>query len=339
MDQLGQAGIFYYQRYPKADGGYDYIRTQGGYAPPGSDLSNSAEIQKYQPFSISEADTQAELAKARTANTAPAGGSTTTAPVVNRAAVDATQAAIDSLGISQSTGYKNIDDSLASLMGKYNTEASQNEGDYGTQTVTNTNNLEKNKENALLAAAQGRRGLRGTLASLGALSGDGARLADRAVATGANQDIGGAADTFATNAQNLDTSIGRFREEDKQRRADAQTSAINQKTALEGDIASKRQTLLQKLADIFGTGGDEASSSSYLRQAGALNPEIAAKTAVAATPLTAQAAAFTPKDLQSYLAGAGDMTVSTDPAAAGIRTPGSLLFGPQKKKEQQLAVA
>ena len=276
-------------------------------------------------------------------SSAPTGGggaAVRVAPVLNQGAVDATQRAIDSLGIEQDTGYRNIDDSFGSLIQRYDREAGRNEEDYGEQTVTNTNNLSKNKQNALLAAAQGRRGLRGTLAAIGALSGDGGKLADRAVTTEANQDIGGAADAFAGNAMQLDKAIGRFREEDKDRRAEAETTKTNQRTALEGSIASKRQQFYQKMAEIFGQAERTGDADAWLRRAGDLNNEIASKTRVAATAFAPRAAAFTPGTLESYLAGAGDMTVEVDPRGGGMRTPTSILAGRRgRKREEELVAA
>lgn len=271
--------------------------------------------------------------------TAPSGGGTT-AKVLNQGAVNATQQAIDSLGVEQDTGYRNIDDSFNSLLSRYGKEAERNEADYNEQTETNTKNLTKNKQNALVAAAQGRRGLRGTLASLGALSGDGAVLADRAVTQGANQDIGEAADSFATNAGTLDKAIGRFREEDKDRRAEAETTKMNQRTALEGSIAAKRQNFFQKMAELYGGADRTAEANDFLGKAGALNNEIASKTRVASTAFTPRAAAFTPGDLESYLAGAGDMTVDVTAGGNGAEGPTSILAGRgRRKREEELATA
>lgn len=267
------------------------------------------------------------------------GGGAAAAPArtVNTAAVANTQKAIDSLGVEAETGNQNIADSYGSVIGKYDRESGKAEGDYTEQGITNNKNLIKNKQNALVAAAQGRRGLRGTLASLGALSGTGAELADRAVTQGANQDIGEATDTATTNAISLDKAIGNFRDEDKDRREAAQTEQTNQRTALEGSIAAKRQQFYQKMAELFSEGGNEGESANWLNRAGDLNNEIASKTRVAATPFTERTAAFTPGDLESYLAGTGDMTVS---ASNGVSSPlgtPTILAGRKKKKEEEAA--
>lgn len=275
-------------------------------------------------------------------NTAPAAPTGPAKPQLNQAAVDATNQAISSLDVERDTGYRNIDDSFGSLISRYGKEAAQNEQDYTEQTETNTNNLQKNKQNALVAAAQGRRGLRGTLSAIGALSGDGGVLADRAVTTSANQDIGEAADTFAGNALGLDKAIGRFRDEDKDRRAEAETTRNNQRTALEGSIASKRQNYFQKLAEIFGQADRTGEADANLRAAGGLNNEIASKSRVAATAFSPRAAAFTPGDLESYLAGAGDMTVDVaEGGMGGQANPTSILAGRGRRRdrEEELATA
>lgn len=259
------------------------------------------------------------------------------AKVVDQAAVGATQQAVDSLGTEQAVGNTNIDNSYNSLIGGYDANTGRTEGDYNENNVTNNQNLEKNTQNAYVSAAQGRRGLRGTLSAIGALSGDGEFLADNAVSEEANRDIGGARDTATTNSAALDKALGRFREEDKQRRDEAGTTRVNQRTNLEGGIASKKQSFYQKMAELYSSGGDNASSARYLGMAGDLNNEIASKSAVAATPFTAKGAAFTPGTLSSYLAGANDMTVKVAPGANGQSTiiAGTDPNDPNRKKKDR----
>lgn len=275
-----------------------------------------------------------------TAPTNTSGGGTsssggTTRPVLNQAAVDATQAAINSLDTELGTGYGNIEGSYGSLIGKYDVEKSRNKEDFDEQTFTNTTNLGKNKQNALLAAAQGRRGLRGTLASLGALSGTGSELADRAVTTEANQDLGEATETYGGNARQLGKAWDRFSEEDEDRRREATTARENQRTALEGSVLSKRQQFYQKMADLFAEAGNTGEASNWLNMAGGLNEGIAARTRVGATPFTARTAAFTPGDLENYLAGAGDLRVNVGPGGTGARTPSSIFAGRSRKRREE----
>lgn len=263
------------------------------------------------------------------------GGSGTTAKVLNQAAVDNTQKAIGSLDTEMGVGYKNIDDDYHSVMGKYDQERARTRGEYEEEGVSNTNDLQRNKQNALVSGAQGLRGLRGVLASIGALSGDGGALANRAVTAEANQDIGGATETASNNAQALDKAWTRFDEEDQDRRKEADTNRINNRTALEGEVAGKRQSFFQKIAELYGEAGNTGEATNWLNRAGDLNNEIAQKRARVATPFTAKAAAFTPGELENYLAGAGDMTVEVKQGAEGINGPTQVLAGRGKEDEER----
>lgn len=263
------------------------------------------------------------------------GGSGRTTPVLNQAAVDNTRKAIDSLSQEQQVGYQNIEDNFSSVMGRYDREKRNNRADFDEGIVTNNQNLEQNRQNALVSAAQGLRGLRGVLASIGALSGDGGALANRAVTIEANQDLGGATETAAANAKNLTRAWDRFEDEDEQRRADARTARMNSRTALEGSIARKRQSLLQKLAELFGAAGNTDEATRYLNEAGDLNNVIAAKSRVQSAPIVAKGAEFVPGELDSYLAGAGDMTVDVRRGGVGAGGPTAVLAGRSSDDERR----
>lgn len=271
-----------------------------------------------------------------TTTTGTGGGGSTTQKVLNQSAIDNTQKAIASLDDELGIGYGNIDENYGSLMGRYDNERTRTRGEYEEGGVTNTQNLQRNKQNALVSGAQGLRGLRGVLSSLGALSGDGGALANRAVTSEVNQDIGGAVDTAGGNAKNLDKAWGRFDEEDEDRRAEARTAKSNQRTALEGSIASKRQDFFQKIAELYGEVEDTGNATKWLDRAGDLNSTIAQKSRVASTPFTRRTAAFTPGELENYLAGATDMTVDVRQGGeAGVGGPNTLLAGGRREKEEE----
>lgn len=270
------------------------------------------------------------------------GGSSTPDPVLNQAAIDNTAKAISSLDTDLSVGYGNIDNDYNSVIGGYDQERARTEADYKEEGVTNTTNLQRNKQNALVSAAQGLRGLRGVLGSIGALSGDGSALANRAVTTEANQDIGGATDTAAGNAKMLDKAWGRFDEEDQDRRREAETTKVNNRSALEGEVAGKRQSMYQKLAELYGEVDDVGNATNWLNQAGDLNQFIAERGTRVATPFSAKTAAWTPGELETYLAGAGDMTVKVrDGGTNGAGGPTTVLAGGQdeEKRRRKLALA
>ena len=259
-------------------------------------------------------------------------GGTTYADKSNDIALQ--NAGLASLGDQTATGIAGVDKALGNLTGQYDTEAAANEKNYSTQSDTNQNNLQKDRQTALVNAAQGRRGLFGTLASLGALNGSGVDLANEAVRAGANADLSGAADTFSTNQNALDTSIGEFRQEDKRRRQEAATAAENAKTNVQNDAARNKVTFLTNLANDYTAQGDTAAAKRYADQAAALYPEIA-KTNVPSSNIAYSGAAFTPSTLSSYLSGANNTTVSTTPSTPGFTIPG--LVASTRKKQLQPA--
>jgi hypothetical protein len=272
-----------------------------------------------------------------TNTTSTSGGLTAAQIAANLAGRENTQKAIDSLDTEQNVGYKNIDDTAAGIKTTYDNETTKNTQDYNDSTVTNNTNLQKNKQNALLAASQGRRGLRGVLASMGALGGDGSVIADRMVQKGANADIGQAADTFGANTVTLDKALRDYNDANDKRRAELEASRVGQRNALEGKIAEKRQSFFQKMADLFGGINDAGNATAFANKAGDLNNEIATKTATPAPAYETKTAAFTPGKLADYISGAGDMTVAT---RNGDNTPigqSSLVATTAKKKDQVTA--
>lgn len=280
-------------------------------------------------------DPNPQTPKVTTTTAATGGSGSGTKKVDNTAAISNTQKAIDSLGTEQSVGYSNVDNNYNSVIGEYDADAAKATADYQEQDVTNNTNLLKNKQNALAAAAQGRRGLRGTLSAIGALSGDGTKLADRAVTESANQDIGGAVDTFATNTQSLTKAQRDFEDDDKKRRAQAVTERDNNRNAVDAQVLSKRQNYYQKMADLFSENGDQGNTNSWLNKAGDLNNEIASKGVVNATPFTRTKASFDPASLENYMAGAGDMTVQVQGGDQGLGR-GVTTIAAGRKKEREL---
>lgn len=276
-------------------------------------------------------------APAQSAPVTTTSGTDANKKVLNQAAIDNTQKAIASLDDELNVGYGNVDADYGKVTSGYDAERANTRKDYEESGVTNTQNLQRNKQNALVSGAQGLRGLRGVLGSIGALSGDGSVLANRAVTAEVNQDVGGATDTAAGNAKTLDKAWGRFDEEDERRRQEAADARINNRTALEGSVESKRQQFFQKIAELYGEVGDTGAATSWLNRAGDLNPVIAAKGGRVSTPIAAKTAAYTPGELENYLAGANDMTVdvrSGDQGGAALG-PNSLLAGGREKEDER----
>lgn len=248
------------------------------------------------------------------------------------------QAGLQAADQQQEAGLSAVDKALENLIGKYTTEASANEENYGTQSTTNNQNLQKNRQTAYVNAAQGRQGLFGTLSSLGALSGSGIDLANRAVQNGANADLSGAQDTFGENQTGLDTAINTFRRQDKMRREDASTAADNARTNVRNQTAQNKQKFYANLADDFTAQGDTGNAKKYADMAAALFPTLA-KTSIPDSNIAYTAAAFTPGTLSSYMAGQNSSNVSVTPSAGdGSHLPG-LVASTKDKRKQAAGVA
>lgn len=245
------------------------------------------------------------------------------------------QAGLGSVDSQTQAGIAAINAALGSLTGQYDTETAANEGNYHTQSDTNQNNLQKNKQSALVNAAQGRQGLYGTLASLGALNGSGVTLANQAVQRGANDDLSGAGDTYDTNQTGLDTAIGTFRQEDTKRRQDAQTATNDAITGVNNQAAKTKQTFLSNLANDYSAEGNAGQAKAFSDQAAALYPQIA-QSSVPSSNIGYEGAAFTPGSLGNYLAGSASTAVTATPTQGG-KNPGlfasTILTGDDTKKK------
>lgn len=232
------------------------------------------------------------------------------------------------------TGIAAIDKALGQLQGRYAEERTANEKSYTDSTNNNIGNLQKNKQTTYVNAAQGRQGLFGKLSGIGALSGDGIALANRAVQQGANSDLAGADENFQTNADNLNSSIEAFRRDDKYRTESANTSAENAKINAANEAAKARLSFYSNLVNDYSAMEDAGNAKLYTAKAQEQYPALA-KTAVPNANLAYTGAAFTPATLENYLAGSDSNVVSATPTAPGQTIPG--LVASSTKKKQLLA--
>lgn len=273
---------------------------------------------------------------------APAGGSSS-APVSGSggggssyidtsAARSATQQNIDSLINRQHNMDASAQDSYDQLMKTYGQEDALSQQQYDDSVASNESTRSSNLNEALTAAAQGRQGLRSTLSGLNALNGTGALLADRAVASAANKDVGGANDAFDTNAKNLNTAEAQVTLDQKKRIDEASKQLQNAKTKNAATVATDRQGLFKDMASYFTQSGDNGSAASWLARIPGENGAIEAGDRVAAPSFQAMDAKFTPAATNNYLAGTQDMSVQTQGAPGGTAF-NSPLFAATKKRD------
>lgn len=207
---------------------------------------------------------------------APTGGSGSSRPALNQAAVDATNMSLDSLGgilaralSNAQTGYRNITD-------RYNTEEALQREQYDKGTLSNMQNYDSNLAASLRA---GRSGLSGLMAALRGGGGSGNQFArdwvQNTVADTTSNDIREGYTTFDENRGELDNSLNTFLTDLKGKRQQNKDVFENNKRAARLYDAEQRQSLFQKLADLYSDGGRYAESANYLTKAGRQAPIIA----------------------------------------------------------------
>lgn len=199
--------------------------------------------------------------------------------------------------------------------GAYDTAASYNANEDAQDKIDNTNQIQGNTEsrstavqNAEEAAAQGNQGLKAVLASLGALSGTGQILAGRAVADSANNDIGGADQTFQNNATAIQNAQTAYTNSAAQRDA-----AL--KTSLATDDQNANSTGIQDILNDASSSGDTATYNRFLPQL------VAASTPVQS--LTGTTTTYNPATVNSFAPTSGLRVTSqpsTNSAAATAST-------------------
>lgn len=299
--------------------GHVYIKGTGGNSAAVNDLGLAGNVKQSQLNGANQID-DPNAPKAPATVTGGGGGAASTFEDKSN---DITQqnAGLNAVGTQISSGQAAVDAALAALNGTYDTEKAAEGKSYGSNTDQNKVNLSKNQQTALVNAAQGRQGLNGTLASLGALNGSGIELATRAVQKGANDDLAGASDSYATNAQALDTADAAFQAADKERRDQAAADAKTAKTKVQNTGLQSQLGYYQNLSNDYAAEGDKGSAGKYADLAAALFPQIASTSVPDATP-TYSAAAYTAPALSSYLSGANTQVNVTPASAATGGIPG-----------------
>lgn len=252
------------------------------------------------------------------------------------AARGATESALGSLGTVLQNNLRSIQDRFAQMMGRYADEEATNKQAYDTQMSSNETTRSRTTQSALLAAAQGNRGLRGVLGSMGALGGGstGELLARRAVAGEANKDIGAGNEVFDNNASQLMNSYATTQTDERNRRSEAEAAKFNEEQGAKQTVAKERQSLFSTMADLWNQAGNTGEAGRYTGMVGSLSPEIASYTATQTAPYTPRSAVFNPGQLAGYLAGRNDMTVKVknNSENAALNSPISALSSRRKEE-------
>lgn len=259
------------------------------------------------------------------------GGSQYTDTTAARAAE---QARIDALSTKENNLLASNQNQYANVLAGYDRERNINQADYDDNTLANSQDLQRNKQASLLAGAQGLRGLMNTLGAYGAAGGSGRQLASQAVNSQVNSETGEAANTYSTNQRGLDTSIGRFKEEDEARRRAAQQDLETSNRGVRANIAGERQTALKSLADLWKQAGNQGQAGNLLGEVGQLNHFIA-ENAAPSIGVNAKTAAYQAPSLDTYKAGVSDRSTNIADGNSMDTAGNSLLANLYRKREEK----
>jgi hypothetical protein len=250
----------------------------------------------------------------------------------------ATQQSIDSLDPALANSLAGITSNFDTIMANYAGENALNQDNYNKQVTSNEQTRSNNNQAALLAAAQGGRGMRATLASLGSLDGTGQLLANRAIASSANADIGAGNKVFDTNATQLDNAWNATQFDQKKRDAEAIAARADAESAARQNVAQQRQSLYEKMAGFKADAGNQAGADQFTRMMGDLAPQTI-NARPAPTAYAQRNIGFEAGKLGSYLGGNNDLTVKTAAGNTGGQTPAlnSPLYALTRKKDLGLA--
>lgn len=214
------------------------------------------------------------------AYTGGTGGNAAEAALYDQA-IQQAQAGIGTLDQQRQVGIDNVTgdytNNLNRLLNAKNTTQQKYEGNVANTRVDNT----KARSNVDFETGQRANALQRLLGSKGAGFSSASRVAaPYAAALEGTQQLNQVGDAFKENMGALDTSWGDYQTNWNQSKDDLETQKINAERSLEGEFVSKRQTLLQQLAQLQAQkasalgGNPVAASQDSFNQANALNGQI-----------------------------------------------------------------
>lgn len=206
--------------------------------------------------------------------TAAPGPSTTNAPL-DQAAIDNTNSSIAQIPGLLQAALASENNKFANAQNAFNAQEAQQRGQYGTSSTTNQQNYDANFMDAIRAGIKGLHGLFQLLRGTGAAGGTADDQVRNVVGATTASDVGAGANTFKTNQDQLDQSLGQFLTELSGKRQAADDTHTNNVSAINRDSNSNLQDLYSKMAGFYGNAGDTAEANDWMAKAGALIPKIA----------------------------------------------------------------
>lgn len=246
------------------------------------------------------------------------------------AARNATDVSINSLDTIFNNALTGADEEYTGVTGAYDVEDAANLTRYKGDVEKNEITRDGNTQASLLGAARGSRGLYATLASLGALNGTGRQVANRAVATEANADLGAGEKSFETNVESLFNTRSEVEKKEKQRRLDAEKTWKDTKQSAEFDYLKGNQDLSREMASLWTDAGNFGEANNWTNRASTYTPRMAEKTKVNPAKYAKDPLAYSTPEMANYLAGQSSTAVNV---AGGSPINGALYTSTKKRDE------
>lgn len=268
-----------------------------------------------------------------TATTAPSSGTIAAPkPVLNQAAVNNTQTAIDQIGPLLQAALANEDQSYINTNAGYDANEASQRGTYDKSTVTNQKNYDSNYMDSIRAGIKGLGGLMALLRGTGAAGGTADDLVRDTVGGVTANDIRTGADTRDENQSALDSSLSTFLTDLKQKRQLASDTHANNMRAIQRDSDTQLQDLYSKMAGYYGDSEMTPQRDMYMATAGSLTPRIAASSKAVTSPYDTTPVAIQAPALSAF-SGPTQPNVLAAPQDGQV---GSGIFTMSRKKTPEL---
>lgn len=247
---------------------------------------------------------------------------------------NATQVSMDSLPTIFNNAVTGAQGKYDAVKAAYDTEDAANLAQYQNDVQKNEITNDENTQAALLSAAKGASGLRATLASLGALGGTGSTLANRAISTEANADLGAGQKSFETNVASLFNTRSKVKKEEDQRRLDASQILKDSIQTAEYNNLDESQKLATEMAGLYSDAGNTTEANKWTNKASSYTPLKAAKTKVNVGTYATDPIAYSTPEMNKYLGGMSSTAVNV---AGGNSSPINGALYTSTKKRDELA--
>lgn len=273
----------------------------------------------------------------RTTSTAPAGGAVAAPkPVLNQAAVNNTQIAIDQLPAILQAALDAETNRYGNTMGEFNAQEGTQRKNYEGSTVTNQKNYDATFMDSIRAGSKGLAGLMALLRGTGAAGGTVDDQVRDTVGGVTSNDIRTGADTREENQGTLDSSLSEFLTSLGAKRRQAEDTRVNNERALRRDNDTQAQDLYAKMAEYYGAAEMTPQRDMYMGAAGQLTPKIAANSASVVSPYDSTPVAVQAPQLTAF-AGPTQPNVLAAPADGQV---GSGIFTmTDRRRQKQPALA